>query len=50
MNTSEPTNCVLVKWAPTRNSAAAILTLLAMAAAYTVLGANPGNLAVLTLI
>lgn len=45
MNPPEKTECVLVKWAPSRNSSAAILTLLGMTAAYAVLGAI-GNIGV----
>ncbi len=44
MNASERTECALLRWAPSRDSAAAALSLLAMTAAYAVMGANPDNM------
>ncbi len=43
MYASEKAECVLLRWAPSRNSGAAVLTLLGMIAAYAVLGTNPDN-------
>jgi membrane protease YdiL (CAAX protease family) len=50
MNASQKTDCALVRWAPSRNSGIAIVTLLGMIAAYAILGANPDNPLVLMLI
>ena len=50
MSTSETTEGVLARWAPSRDSAAAFLTELGMIAAYAILGGNSGNLGVAALI
>lgn len=44
MNASGRTECTLLRWAPSRDSAAAAVSLLAMTATYAVMGANPENM------
>ena len=50
MSTSETTQAVLARWAPSRDSAAALLTELGMIAAYAIMGGNSANPAVAALI